>query len=224
MQDWRAISEQIVGLVKLGKLSPTAIEKKWIHPETREYFSLLKDGKELSEIIMSVANDIIITCDSAGKSAMSVGGVDWIPLIRQSYADNNLATFLAKSVKDLTAGRGVSVSKIKDMLARRAENVDNVFVKLNEITAVEAPLIPCGIAPLDKWLGGIAKEGITVFGGFTKSGKTSFALALAERFSRMYGKVVAFFTLEMGAGTFKYRSNQVTNYDGDEHESHGMGK
>lgn len=219
-ESWQDLSEIVVGLELQGRLSTNAVcAEKLIQPYD-QIAKLLKEGKELEEIIGKVGLSPVQTAMDAAKSLNGLGEkANWIALLETSYSRHDIGSKLEKYGKILQRGNEVDWSKVIE-LGNNLVNKKSGLVPLSSVEPGEVPFIKTGWKAIDNHLGGIPGVGVITVGGNPGVGKTSFAIKLSSRFVHKHKtKKVAVFTLEMILSEYVTRALEVDNTLTDEEKS-----
>ena len=217
---WHETSEMVAGLVISGKLSVNAVRPEMFFPPIDEVIKLYKSGtvgpEELSEICgFSVVSSLMEAASAVNGSASKL---DWIRKLEMSYSNYSSGDELEKLGKRMKRGEKVDLSHLNTIAAKSLKG-ETTLVQASKVTPREMPFIPCGYAPIDEHLGGIALAGVTLIGAYVKVGKTSLAIRLQKSFLTQYpDKKVAFFSLEMLNEEIRMRGSEIADFTEDELE------
>jgi len=186
-------------------------------PPYDEIIKGLKSEKTVGDLVEQIG---IHPVQSAMDAAKSLNGLtskaDWLGILEKSASLYQAGHRLEKYSRKLQQGEFVDLSEIVEIVGK-AEYGASLRTPLNQVEGDEIPYKKCGFAPIDNHLGGLPEVGLVVVGGAPKSGKTSFAGALAGTYAREHkDEKVAVYSIEMLASQYAARSREVINLTEDE--------
>lgn len=208
---WLERSEVVTGLVLLGKLSADAVNPEDMYPPYDEVIRVLqKDG--------ATDEDVVAACNYApvrdAKSAVTEldGHIEpekWVSLNVKAAALYKAGEELEGIAKDLKDAIPTETSKLLGITTKIDLDYRSM-TPLDKVQPEEAQWILTGYKPIDDYLGGLPKAGLTLIAGNPGIGKTTLALEIAINMARKYpAKKVAFFSLEMLMGQVVARMLKV---------------
>ena len=136
--------------------------------------------------------------------------LDWIELLAKSKATHEAGQKLGRISQKMQDGEWdnnlVTLKEIQNSLGEEKTG----RMPLNEIEAMEVPVMKTGWEAYDEHLGGTPVAGLKIVSGAPGSGKTTWALDEAKYFAKTYkNKIVNFYSLEMVDGEIALRAKEV---------------
>lgn len=203
---WQDATEIVVGFAIKGRLDPNAVNPDDCYPPYGEIIPLLRDERQMPEIVQKVGYSPIDICVHALDTINgSVSPLQWLKINEDCASKAKSGLDLERIAKDLKDGKDVDVGSILAAASKIDLGYRDV-TPMSEVDAAEGIWVPTGYAPLDKYIGGIPDSCLTVVGAAPGVGKTTFLLKLAKSMVKKYKKKsVLIFTLEMTMGQITAR-------------------
>ena len=146
----------------------------------------------------------------------AANAVDYAKIVRDRSIRRNLIN-VCKEIQESASSEADTAAHILEMAEKKIfnlsdKNVSTGFKRINEVirdtyhnlqelsqNPDKASGLPTGFSAVDKLLVGMGKGDMVLVGARPGVGKTSFTMNIATRASKIYGKTVCVFSLEMSA-------------------------
>jgi replicative DNA helicase len=182
-----------------GWLSPTAIND----PQISRYWEMVKNGCEPSDAAIQCG----IYLDVAHQMTQIVSSYDAPSFANAIAQDKFLATssaILSRMAKAIAERSSEDLRKFAQSIIESSPTQDGKIATAVDIGLefqatlddVDKIIVPTGIIPLDKNMGGYERATLVIVGGRPGMGKTSFGLQSAVEAARKKQRVI-YFSLEM---------------------------
>jgi replicative DNA helicase len=184
---WLDRTEIVMGLVLKGELDPHIVNAEDLHAPYNELLPIFKKNKSVDDAInhsYSMVRDATAAADAVlkGKETTPLG---WLDLLVQAASYYKYGSELAKMADHLMAGEKVDPAKLLQFVAE-LDLGHRALTPLSQVEPEQGQWIETGYAPIDEFIGGIPKAGLTVIAGSTGLGKTTLALRVGLEIIRKY--------------------------------------
>ena len=203
---WRRASEIVAGHALSGKLSLESINAGVLEAPYDTLVRLLRDGAKEIDLADGVGIHALTVAKHAARDAGDDPGA-YLEIAEEASVRVGAARKLRPIVDKLERGEKVDVAGALAALGH-LENGYRQFTPASEIKPEVQIYVPSYYPPLDDFVGGYPKAGLTIVAGITGTGKTTFLIEMARRCARA-GERCAILTLEMTNGQLLYRMLQV---------------
>jgi replicative DNA helicase len=214
---WMDVTEVVVGFALHKKLDPDIINPEDCYPPYGEIIPILRDGKDVSDVVSKVGYTTVRT---AMEAAEHINGelkpIEWLKVLKTAASQAQTAAKLSKVVKDLEEGKEVDAGLALKALSMMEDGYREL-TPMSEIKEEENVWIPTGWEPIDGNVGGLVKAGLLTIGASPGVGKTTLLLKIATSMVKKYKKSkVALFTLEMTTGQITKRALELADISDNE--------
>lgn len=202
------LSELVLGKVIEGTLGATAVNAPdLLYPYDDVMKRIQKAGGQLdTDVMAELVQEVgYLPLERAQRAAENVNGlpVDWPDLLHRSAVADNVGQTLSRLSVKLQKGERVDPAELMAEV-HRLDISKRRIVSGDLVKPETAPFQKTHYLPVDSFIGGIPKAGLTVVGAPPGTGKTSFLLKLAEK-AAINGKKCMLFSMEMTAGQLMQR-------------------
>jgi replicative DNA helicase len=190
---WLDRTEIVMGLILNGDLNPNLVNADDFIAPYNEAVTMLRKGSTVEDIIANpnigfsayqaatmAANAVLADAEQAKKKP-----IDWLHLLEQAASFYKYGQELATMADKLMMGQPIDPGK----LLQFASNLDlghRTLTPLDQIEPEAGQWIKTGYEPIDNFIGGVPKAGLTVLAGGTGIGKTTLALRIGLEMLRLY--------------------------------------
>lgn len=188
---WLDRTEIVTGLIFNGHLNHNLVNADDFFPPYNEIIGDLRKGATTEDIIANhgfsayqastmAANAVMVDEEQAKKRP-----IDWLHLLEQAASYYKYGQELALMADKLMMGQPIDPGK----LLQFASGLDlghRTLTPLDQIEPEVGQWIKTGYDPIDRYIGGVPKAGLTVIAGGTGIGKTTLALRLGIEMVRLY--------------------------------------
>jgi hypothetical protein len=203
--------EIAAGLVITKKYPPNAFNPTEFIPPYDDMLRMLQKDEHTSpeKLIQKFGLAAYQAAESAVAALNGSAKSDWLGMVHESYQKYEMASVMERGAKRLYDGKEMDYADLACKLQSLDEGGSGGML-LSEVTDEFVPYQLCGYSPFDEHLGGMPTVGLTVVGGRSKSGKTTFASELASGFLAFQKKKdVGVFSLEMKDVEYKARAVEL---------------
>lgn len=195
--NWIDNSEIVAGLILQERIKSIP-SPEIFHPEFQEVIKDIKDGATKEELIKRHKIGKINAAHNRANDLNGLGdNVDWLDILEHSSEQWSRAEYFEQSANQLKQGNDPDYAPLREIFDDESKSRKGV-IPASEIEAAEVDLVPCGFAPFDAWMGGVADAGTTLFLGHPKSGKTMLGTILSLGMLEQYkDKTGIYITTEM---------------------------
>lgn len=218
MDNLLGTSEQVIGLVLLGKQSANLFNEDKLYPEYGKILADIKRGMSKADLYVKYTNKI----QAAEHAGMSVNGLgtelDWVAVLDKSYTNEVVLGELDKAKRYATMG---DADKLQDSVRRIMATMQSSqrlrSVTADTITGEYTPYIKSGSKAIDSHIGGIPAVGLVVIGAKTFTGKTTVAISTMDKYLIEYpDREILFVTLEDMNEGWKHRAKTILGNRSDD--------
>lgn len=223
---WQDASEIVAGMCLRSltdpknkmKIDPNAVNPQFMYPPYDEIIPMLRDGKEMADIVMRVGTNVINTAINAADTVN--GGIPPIQLLKtlEEIASKAIAgEKLERFVKALKNGDDVDMG----MAMKIMSDVELGYADLtpmNEVNAEKGIWLRTGYSPWDNHINGIPASSLTILGASPGVGKTTLMLDIVTSMVQIKEnkkKYAAVFTLEMTMSQLTMRALELCDLTED---------
>jgi hypothetical protein len=195
---WLEYTEIVSGFILKGKLDPNVVNADDLHGPYNEIIPIMRDGGAREDVVAkcgySIVRDAIAACEAVNGDVSPLG---WVKLLEESASRFKNGSNIGKIAKDLQDGKEVELGRLLEYV----EQINLGYRSLTPLSEVQPEKnmwVKCGYEPVDEYIGGFPKAGLTLIAASPGIGKTTLALKILSSMVRKYKrKKVALFTLEM---------------------------
>lgn len=210
---WLDRTEIVTGLVLNGHIDANIVNADDFYPPYNDIIGTLKKGGTQEDVVIKHGFSYIQTANMASAAVTPEEAqnkpIDWLNLLEQAASFYRYGQELAGMADKLMMGQPVDPGKILQFVSE-LDLGHRALTPLDQVEPEEGQWITTGYSPVDDFIGGVPKAGLTILAGGTGIGKTTLALKLVLSLVRKYpgrrkskkneaeapGKV-AIFSLEM---------------------------
>lgn len=198
---WLDRTEIVTGLVLRGKLDPHLVNADDLHPPYNELLPIFRKNKSMDDAInysYSAVRDASNAADVALQDEVTTP-LKWLDLMEQAASYFKYGQQLAGMADKLMIGEKIDPAKLLQFISE-LDLGHRTLTPLSQVEPEEGQWILTGYKPIDEFIGGVPKAGLTVIAGSTGLGKTTLALRVGLEMVRKYRKEegkIAIFSLEM---------------------------
>ena len=222
---YQDISEIVTGLVLNRKINPESVVPSLLLSPYAEIVSMLRDGKDMTDLVDKVGMAPITSADEAAKRVENKLPADWLEILERSAARNEASSVFLKAGKSLADGGDIDVGRLTMALDKVNKNKLR-FVRASEVDDSEIPWVRTYYNPIDKYIGnvdpakgsGFPEAGLVIIGAPPGTGKTSLLVKIIGEAAKA-GKTSAIFTLEMTNAQITRRLIESTGLTLEEREN-----
>ena len=209
---WNEISEVVFGLALNNKINSDAVDPGVLHPPYDLGMRILQTRGVDDAAKASLVDQIGISALSIARdAAANVNGASdpfiYVKMCEQSAVRKMVSMRLRPMVDALEMGQDIDVANALSELSKLDTGYRD-FTPASEVTPEQQIYIPSHYDPLDRFVGGYPKAGLTIVAGQTGIGKSTFLMRLARE-SAVAGRTCAILTLEMTNGQIMYRMREI---------------
>lgn len=187
---WLDRTEIVMGLIFIGELDVNLVNADDFYPPYNEIIPTLRKGGTQEDVISKhgfsayqaatmAAN--AVTADKEHKKKP----IDWLQMLEQAASFFKYGQELATMADTLMMGQMVDPGK----LLQFASGLDlghRTLTPLDQVEPEAGQWVKTGYDPIDEYVGGIPKAGLSVMAGGTGIGKTTLALKVGLEMVRLY--------------------------------------
>ena len=219
------ITEIVAGLVLNKRINAHSITPDILMEPYDRMVAMLRDGKEMTDLIDTIGMAPIIAADEASKRVDNKLPADWLALLEKSAARNEAAGAFQKASKQLSQGEDIDVGRVTTALEKVSKSKLR-FTKASDVLDTDIPWRRTYYAPFDKHFGnvdpskgsGFPEASLVIIGGPPGTGKTSLMVKIIGE-SAKAGKTCAVFTLEMTNAQITRRLIEASDLTLEEREN-----
>ena len=203
---WLRASEIVAGHALSGKLSLDSINPSVLESPYDDLIRLLRKGAKEIDLADGVGIHALMLAKDAARDTTGDAGA-YLEIAEEASIRVGTARRLRPLVDKLERGESVDVARALAALGH-LESGYRQFTTADLVKPERQIYVPSYYAPLDDYVGGYPKAGLTIVAGITGTGKTTFLIEMAVSCARA-GKQCAVLTLEMTNGQLMYRMLEI---------------
>lgn len=203
------LAEIVTGLVITNKLNPHSVNPTTLPDPYDQIVAGYRDGQEVSEIMEKVGLHPIQASLVAAQNVNGDLPADWAKMLDRAAIKHDAHKVLELAARRLRQGEEVDTAKLLTTI-HRLDDGHRTLTPLSEVEPEQAVWTPVHWPPIDKYLGGIPKAGLTIVAGPPGTGKTGLLAKITSKMARV-GKKSAIFSMEMTMGQLLLRLIEIEN-------------
>lgn len=197
--DHTSLSEVVVGLALRGPrekgLSANAVDPNKVAAPYNAILLDIRENFDTTELIAKHGFQPVNACIQAAELVSDKADVNWIQLLERSAVMADAGQRLKRLSHKMERGEDVDIGRILSILQNLHDDRMD-FVALSEVEPEEQIWTPSHYAPLDHFVGGLPKGGLTIVGAPPGIGKTTLLIRMMVNAAKA-GVKVGFFSMEM---------------------------
>jgi len=204
--NWRSASEITAGCILRGRLGALEIDPSDLCEPYDKLVRLVAEGAEEVDLLEHLS---IQSIHHAKTAADNVKGdpQTYAEAARRAAVRVNAGERMHPIVQKLRSGEDADITPVHEAMNLLGSNLSD-FVPLSDVEPEQVIFTPSYYGPLDEYVGGYPKSGLTIVAALPGSGKSTFLMALAKCAARKK-KRCAIISLEMTLGQFAYRMLEI---------------
>jgi replicative DNA helicase len=188
---WLDRTEIVTGLIFNGHIDKNLVNPGDFYPPYDEIVATIRKDGTTEDVIAKhgfsyyqaatmAANAVMADADQAKNKP-----IDWVNLLEQAASYYKYGQELALMADKLMMGQPVDPGKLLQFVSEL--NLGHrTLTPLDQIEPEAGQWIKTGYEPIDNFIGGVPKAGLTVLAGGTGIGKTTLALRIGLELVRLY--------------------------------------
>ena len=188
---WLDRTEIVTGLIFNGHLDANLVNTDDFYAPYNEIIGTLRKGGTTEDVIAKhgfsyyQAATMAANAVMADKEQAKNKPIDWLNLLEQAASYYKYGQELALMADKLMMGQAVDPGKLLQFVSEL--NLGHrTLTPLDQIEPEAGQWIRTGYEPIDQFIGGVPKAGLTVVAGGTGIGKTTLALRIGLEMVRLY--------------------------------------
>jgi RecA/RadA recombinase len=185
---WLDRTEIVAGLVLQGHIDTNIVNADDFYSPYDQLIATYRKTQSIEDIITQHGISAYRAATEAANTVMIEGEkkpVDWLDLLQQAASYYKYGQELAGMADKLMMGLPIDPGKLLQFVSNL--NLGHrSLTPLSEVEPEAGQWIKTGYAPIDEYIGGIPKAGLTIMAGGTGIGKTTLALKVAISLVRKY--------------------------------------
>jgi hypothetical protein len=186
---WLDRTEIVTGLILAGCIEANIVNAEDFYPPYNDIIGLLRKGATQEDVVTKHGFSYIQIANMAANAVMVDGAekrpIDWLNLLEQAASFYRYGEELAGMADKLMMGQPVDPGKLLQFVSEL--NLGHrALTPLDQVEPEAGQWIKTGYNPIDEYIGGIPKAGLTILAGGTGIGKTTLALKVALSMVRHY--------------------------------------
>jgi len=188
---WLDRSEIVIGLILNGELDANLVNADDFYPPYNEVVATLRKGGTQEDVITKhgfssiQAATLAANAVTADKEQAKHKPIDWLNLLEQAASYYKYGQELSLMADKLMMGQPIDPGKMLQFISE-LDLGHRALTPLDRVEPEAGQWIRTGYAPIDEYVGGVPKAGLTVVVGGTGIGKTTLALRIGLEMVRLY--------------------------------------
>lgn len=186
---WLDRTEIVTGLILHDYIDVNIVNADDFFAPYNDIIGALRKGATREDIVTKFGFSYLKTAEMAASAVMTDDAenkpIDWLNLLEQAASYYRYGQELAKMADTLMMGQPVDPGRMLQFVSEM-DLGHRALTPLDQVEPEAGQWIKTGYAPIDDFIGGVPKAGLTTLAGGTGIGKTTLALKIGLSMVRQY--------------------------------------